>query len=82
MFYYSDKTETQEIKIFEDVEDDFGHRSRRTKLEREWPNEMNAIDMFLKQTGDNTTMAADKLRMTKTLMEAVHGAPTIIKNRS
>ena len=43
----------------EDAEDDFslGHRTRRYKVEHEWPNE---IDNSIKQTEeDNTKMAAD-----------------------
>ena len=44
----------------EDAEDDFslGHWTRRYEVEHEWPNEM---DNSIKQTEDNTKMAAEPM---------------------
>ena len=42
----------------EDAEDDFslGHRTRKYEVEHEWPKDM---DNSIKQTEENTKMAAD-----------------------
>ena len=55
-----DDEAVQERNAMEDGEDDssLGHRSRQTKEEPEWLNEMNK---YMKQTGDNTKIKADNM---------------------